>query len=85
MEYHRVGCQHLGLFCCDVSGLRTRSSPLGDIVNSSPVYAAREQTIYVGANDGMLHAFNANDGVERFAYVPGGINLSDLSTLSLPD
>ena len=65
--------------------LRNRNHLLGDIVNSSPVYAAREQTIYVGANDGMLHAFNANDGVERFAYVPGGINLSDLSTLSLPD
>ncbi|WP_156924813.1 PilC/PilY family type IV pilus protein [Pseudoxanthomonas sp. J35] len=65
--------------------LRNRNHLLGDIVNSSPVYAAREQTIYVGANDGMLHAFNANDGVERFAYVPGGISLSDLSTLSLPD
>jgi len=65
--------------------LRNRNHLLGDIVNSSPVYAAREQTIYVGANDGMLHAINSNDGTERFAYVPAGINLSDLSTLSLPD
>ncbi len=28
------------------------------------------RTIYVGANDGMLHAFNANDGTERWAFVP---------------
>ncbi len=32
--------------------------------------AARTQTLYVGANDGMLHAFNANSGVELWAYVP---------------
>jgi type IV pilus assembly protein PilY1 len=28
-------------------------------------------TVFVGANDGMLHAFNtADDGVEQFAYIP---------------
>jgi type IV pilus assembly protein PilY1 len=27
-------------------------------------------TIFAGANDGMLHAFNAQNGWERFAYVP---------------
>jgi Tfp pilus tip-associated adhesin PilY1 len=27
-------------------------------------------TLYVGGNDGMLHAFNAETGVERFAYIP---------------
>lgn len=31
----------------------------------------RAATVYVGANDGMLHAFSAADGVERWAYVPG--------------
>lgn len=30
-------------------------------------------TIFVGANDGMLHAFNTNDGVERFAFVPNAV------------
>ncbi len=30
----------------------------------------RTPVIYVGANDGMLHAFNANTGVEIFAFVP---------------
>jgi type IV pilus assembly protein PilY1 len=27
-------------------------------------------TMFLGANDGMLHAFNLVDGVERFGYVP---------------
>lgn len=30
----------------------------------------RTPTVYVGANDGMLHAFNANTGVEQWAYIP---------------
>lgn len=30
----------------------------------------RGKTVFVGANDGMLHAFNAITGVERWAYVP---------------
>ncbi len=30
-------------------------------------------TIYLGANDGMLHAFSNSDGVERFAYVPNSV------------
>ncbi|ANB16546.1 pilus assembly protein [Dokdonella koreensis] len=33
-------------------------------------YRDRAPTVYVGANDGMLHAFNAVNGSERFAYVP---------------
>lgn len=47
--------------------------------------ADRAPTIYVGANDGMLHAFNANTGVETLAYVPSSVyrNLSALSTQSL--
>ncbi|MFV3306216.1 pilus assembly protein [Pseudomonas sp. NY15181] len=30
----------------------------------------RDDQVYVGANDGMLHAFNAKSGVETFAYIP---------------
>ncbi|HSN18544.1 MAG TPA: PilC/PilY family type IV pilus protein [Gammaproteobacteria bacterium] len=33
----------------------------------------RTPMLYVGANDGMLHAFNANTGVEIFDYVPRGV------------
>lgn len=52
----------------NVNGWRSRSKKLGDIVNSAPVF--EEGLVYCGANDGMLHAFNAETGQERFAYVP---------------
>ena len=68
-----------------VPGLRNRKHLLGDIVTSSPAFVSDTDTIYVGANDGMLHAFNAVDGAELFAYVPAGISMSALSTLSRPD
>lgn len=32
--------------------------------------ATRAGTVYLGANDGMLHAFDADNGNERWAYVP---------------
>lgn len=37
---------------------------------------SRAKTVYMGTNDGMLHAFNAVDGTERWAFVP---------TLVIPD
>ncbi len=44
----------------------------------------RVKTVYVGANDGMLHAFDTNDGKELFAYVPGALfaNLNRLTSTS---
>jgi type IV pilus assembly protein PilY1 len=33
-------------------------------------FKGRGVAVYVGANDGMLHAFSATDGAELFAYVP---------------
>jgi type IV pilus assembly protein PilY1 len=76
-----------------VGQLRVRTSPMGDIVDSSPVYvgapsapyvdvsdpgysgfkntfATRLPHLYVGGNDGMLHAFDDATGNERWAYVP---------------
>lgn len=47
---------------------RQREHVLGDIVHSLPVEV--EETVFVGANDGMLHAFDAVTGNERFAYIP---------------
>ena len=32
--------------------------------------AARGKTVYVSANDGFLHAFNADTGAERWAFLP---------------
>ena len=31
------------------------------------------QSVFFSANDGMLHAVNANNGVERFAFVPNSV------------
>ncbi len=90
---------------------RQRDSRMGDVINSDPVYIAKQDYGYnllrntkwgsagtkyleyrasssyqsripvvaVGANDGMLHAFNATDttalggGNELFAYVPRSV------------
>lgn len=45
---------------------------------------ARQPMVYVGANDGMLHGFNATTGAEVFAYVPTSVysNLSQLPSSS---
>lgn len=59
----------------------------GAAENNSPYSAFREANktrmpvVYVGANDGMLHAFNANTGAELFGYVPSTVynNLKDLT------
>ncbi len=89
---------------------RTRTSLLGDIVNSDPLFVSEENfgydklsgdegtsyvgyvvakssktpVIYVGANDGMLHAIKASDGSELFAYVPGLI-YANLPSLTKPN
>lgn len=34
-------------------------------------YQNRDAVIYTGANDGMLHGFNASTGAEVLAYIPG--------------
>jgi Tfp pilus tip-associated adhesin PilY1 len=75
------------------AGMRMRSaeSPgtggpvLGDIVHSRPHYVSdsTNPTVFVGANDGMLHAFNATTGAERWAYVPSML-LSKMSKLAKP-
>ena len=61
---------------------RNRTSLLGDIIHSASVY--HNETVYVGANDGMLHAFNAADGGELFAYVPSLV-FSHLTELTYPN
>lgn len=62
---------------------RTRTSLLGDVIHSTPVFwnDGTNKTIFFGANDGMLHAINANDGSELFAYIPSMLlpKLKDLS------
>jgi type IV pilus assembly protein PilY1 len=43
--------------------------------------ATRPAVVYVGANDGMLHAFSALTGAELFAYIPRGV-YSNLESLT---
>jgi len=99
------------------NGWRSRSSVLGDIINSKPVFvgaptflsgagfstfaqtnANRKPAVYVGGNDGMLHAYDASfttgtdgnpvvtstSGAELFAYVPSA-NYQKLSQLMSPN
>ncbi len=39
----------------------------------------RRAAVYIGANDGMLHAFDADDGEEIFAFMPDQIITGDYS------
>ncbi|MEJ2321474.1 MAG: PilC/PilY family type IV pilus protein [Gammaproteobacteria bacterium] len=47
-------------------------------------HAERPGRLYAGANDGMLHAFDAVTGEEVFAYVPSMIDYAKLATLADP-
>ncbi|HYD81741.1 MAG TPA: PilC/PilY family type IV pilus protein [Paucimonas sp.] len=47
-------------------------------------HKGRADAVYVGANDGFLHAFAADDGVELFAYLPS-VLLSQVNRLTSPD
>jgi type IV pilus assembly protein PilY1 len=60
--------------------------PSYDTYRNNSLSTTRTPVLYVGANDGMLHAFNvkegsANAGTELFAYVPSMVypNLSKLT------
>ncbi len=47
--------------------------PFDDYASFARGQANRQAMIYVGANDGMLHAFRESDGSEVFAYVPNEV------------
>ncbi len=47
--------------------------------------AGRTGVVYVGANDGMLHAFNATDGSEMYAFIPNSVALNGLEATADPD
>ena len=55
---------------------RQRVTVMGAVIHSRPFFVADDTnpTVFVGANDGMLHAINAGTGstggTERWAYVP---------------
>lgn len=51
-----------------------KKSPLNYVdpgyINFRDAVGGRQGTVFVGANDGMLHAFNADTGVEMWAFIP---------------
>lgn len=63
---------------------RNPTTVLGDIAHSSPFYVKDSNTVFIGANDGMLHAFDSQTGVERFAYIPSAVltRLKNLTQVS---
>jgi hypothetical protein len=67
------------------ANFRARAATLGDILHSRPYYLANNgnPVLFVGANDGMLHAIDArtNGGSELWAYVPSMLipNLKNLT------
>lgn len=64
-------------------GASTTATVLGDIIHSKPYYQAdaTNPTVFVGSNDGMLHAINKYSGDERWAYVPSML-LSKMNALA---
>ena len=63
-------------------GAAAYSSP-GNSNSFAEKFASRTPMVYVGANDGMLHGFDANTGVERLAYIPGTL-VDDVAALASP-
>lgn len=65
---------------------RARTTVLGEILHSSLIHwnhGNGVKRLYVGANDGMLHVFNALTGDELFAYIPSMVipNLKNLTSI----
>lgn len=56
---------------------------LGDYYSFQQTQKSRQGMVYVGANDGMLHAFNSTTGTEEFAFIPTAV-ISNLNKLTDP-
>lgn len=57
--------------------LRKRTGLLGDFINSEATHYKNKtlgiEWVIAGANDGMLHIFDANSGREEFAFIPSAV------------
>jgi type IV pilus assembly protein PilY1 len=63
------------------SGVPTSSITSATYAGFKTTNASRTPAVFVGANDGMLHAFNATNGNELFAYIPSWLG-SKLAALT---
>lgn len=66
------------------SGKPSTSINSSDYASYASTNAGRTPAVFIGANDGMLHAFNATTGDELFAYIPSwlGSKLAALTSTS---
>ncbi len=60
---------------------RSRLHAIGDMLHSAPVHV--DARIYAGANDGMLHVFDADDGTLVYSYLPS-LLIPKLNRLAQP-
>lgn len=74
-----VGVENYGYVSLP-EGARTASNPYPTFLTAKQ---SRRKMLYVGGNDGMLHAFDALTGEERFAYIPNAV-LPALAQLASP-
>lgn len=54
-------------------------------VNSANNQEGRSPRLYVASNDGMLHGFNADTGVETFAFLPAAVITHGIAKAAQPD
>jgi type IV pilus assembly protein PilY1 len=55
-----------------------------DYATFAATYRARKKVVYVGSNDGMLHGFDATNGQEVIAYIPGSVIASPSTPSAVP-
>lgn len=72
------GAQYLAYLADSIDG------SAGDYADFAEDQATRDGRIYVGANDGMLHAFDMETGVETFAFIPSAV-IKNLNLLTSED
>ncbi|PID48712.1 MAG: hypothetical protein CR991_10395 [Proteobacteria bacterium] len=57
---------------------------MGDMINSKPVvvnYSDNKSLVFIGTNEGFLHAIDTDNGVEQWAYMPSSLLLNQAAFL----
>ncbi len=73
-----------------IRGKKSDGTPrkhIGDIIHSKPIfieYAGGTKRLFVGTNEGYLHAFDESTGAEKFAFMPS-VLLKNINTQYIND
>ncbi|MDO5101908.1 MAG: PilC/PilY family type IV pilus protein [Lautropia sp.] len=65
------------------AGTASGAKAYRNYVRSKRAHGGRPAQVFVGSNDGILHAFDASTGVETYGYVPRAVAL-EMAALSKP-